>query len=330
MLFTNLNESFEKKDSSLNQGSNFNGMQHKIIQEAMPKFPLIEKTSMPNITYMKEPLANMEKKDQKQKQQKSLSQIDKEEFKKLNELEAKFSKKLSEYVSIYKSRSGEVMKPEKCVPVNKPSVEVDWDGKATLTSCQDFTTTVGPYKSSEGQWLTNDCSAGFSGGAEKCNISNYWGKKACNIGVQLKSNSKWSDICSSYDGKNECIHTGEGGDNMCKLDKNNTDTSNAKLKLLNEQLMSLSREMWNQTQKIQGKDLKLQKQIAKKREKLNKNIKKLAAHQKNFNKLNESSTTLTGQLEDTSLRSNTEYMHYMAWFIAATTIGAIAFQRLLK
>lgn len=239
MLFTNLNESFEKKDSSLNQGSNFNGMQHKIIQEAMPKFPLIEKTSMPNITYMKEPLANMEKKDQKQKQQKSLSQIDKEEFKKLNELEAKFSKKLSEYVTIYKSRSDEAMKPE-------------------------------------------------------CNS---------NSGV---ANSD------------------------CKSDKNNTDTSNAKLKLLNEQLMSLSREMWNQTQKIQGNDLKLQKQIAEKREKLNKNIKKLAAHQTNFNKLNESRTTLTGQLEDTSLRSNTEYMHYMAWFVAATTIGAIAFQKLLN
>lgn len=312
MLFTNLNESFEKKDSSLKQGSNFNGMQHRIITEAMPKFQLIEKTSMPNITYMKEPLANMEKKEQKQKQQKSLSQIDKEEFKKLNELEAKFSKKLSEYVTIYKSRSGEVMKPEKCVSINKVP---------DATSCHGWNCNV------DHQFCPK--------GAPGASTSNYLCSSVDDNLKWVSVNTKPGSQCSTLSESAECNSQFGIANGDCTMVKTNVNTTNvnasdAKLKLLNEQLMSLSREMWTQTQNIQGKDLKLQKQIAKKREKLNKNIKKLAAHQTNFNKLNESRTTLAGQLEDTSLKSNTEYMHYMAWFVAATTIGAIAIQRLLK
>lgn len=307
MLFTNLNESFEKKDSSLNQGSNFNGMQHKIITSALPKFPLIEKTSMSNISYMKEPLTNMEKKDQKQKQQKSLSQIDKEEFKKLNELEAKFSKKLSEYVSIYKSRSNEVMRPEKCVSINKVP---------DATSCPGWNCNV------DRQFCPK--------GAPGASTSNYLCSSVDDKLKWVSVNTKPGSQCSTLSGSADCNSQFGIAKGDCTMVKTNVEASDAKLKLLNEQLMSLSREMWAQTQKIQGVDINLQKQITKKREKLNENIKKLSIHQTNFNKLNESRTTLTGQLEDTSLKSNTEYMHYMAWFVAATTIGAITVQRLLK
>ena len=74
-----------------------------------------------------------------------------------------------------------------------PSVEVDWSGKAKMTSCDDFTSTVGPYKSASGGWLRNDCNIGLEQGNAGCAKISHgsasqtsWGKSACGWGAALK------------------------------------------------------------------------------------------------------------------------------------------------
>ena len=93
--------------------------------------------------------------------------------------------------------------------------------------------------------------------------------------------------------------------------------------------MALSNQMWEQTQKIRSSDIKLQEQITKKRQKLNDNISKLNTHRAQFSQLDNLHSTLDGQLQDNRLRNDSAYIQYLVWFVAATTIGAIAIHRSL-
>ena len=395
MLFSNINDTSNIQNSSLTQGSYFDGMQEKIIKKTLPCISLLEKTTMSGLNYLQESLENMDKKKslkcviasdvvlednfikslpKGQRELKikkinsacqdlgkhninkcgvstdgmlisnanwcnidehaSLEKIDKKEFKNLEDLETEFSKKLSEYVAIYKSRSTELLKPEKCIPMenlNTPSVEVDWDGKSTMKKCGDFTSTVGPYKSSSGSWLENDCNTGFNNGSKACNSINhnkstttYWGKKACSLGVELKSKT---DVNGCGD-RNE---TTCGKDKKCKLaQQSNTNDSNRKLTFLNTQLMNLSTKIWERTEKIHSKDAKIQQQIYKNREQLKAKMKTLNLYRNKINKLNNSHTTLNGRLEDNRLRTTSTYLRYMVWFVSAATIGTIAMHRAFR
>ena len=86
-------------------------------------------------------------------------------------------------------------RPESCPDIH-PQVLVKWgEGKRYMSSCDDFTKTVGPYKDSRGKWLVNDCWAGYSG--TNCNTINHstssttsWGQLACDYGKKLKQAEK--------------------------------------------------------------------------------------------------------------------------------------------
>ena len=353
MNFTNLSETFEEdpRISSLNQGSKFNGMQKNIVTSALPCISLLEKTTMPGINSMREPLANMDKgktlkcviatdvvskngymsklpkgdgpqqlgglmkqintacnnlvgedgphkcgsySDGKLIYRKnwceiekglntrtgepSLPQMDQAEFKKLNDLETQFSKKLSEYVTAFKSRSSDILTPEKCGPVERIIKMED-----SKTPMKDGTTQNDYYET----WL------------KTCATKN---KKTCSDKDML---------------------------NNCEFKKTDTSESDNHLKHLNDQLMALSNQMWEQTQKIRSSDIKIQEQITKKRQKLNDNISKLNTHRAQFSQLDNLHSTLDGQLQDNRLRNDSAYIQYLVWFVAATTIGAIAVHRSL-
>jgi len=352
MSFTNLSETFEDTQiPSLNQGSKFNGMQKKIVTNAMHGIPLLEKTTMSGINSMREPLANMDKgktlkcviatdvvskngymsklpKGDGQQQlgglmkqintacnnlvgedgthkcgsysdgkliyrknwceiekgpntrtgEPSLPQMDKVEFKKLNDLETQFSKKLSEYVTAFKSRSSDILTPEKCGPVER-IIKME-DSKILM---KDGTTQNEYYET-------------------------------------------WSKTCAS---KNKKTCGDKDMLNNCEFKKTDTNESDNHLKHLNDQLMTLSNQMWEQTQKIRSSDIKIQEQITKKRQKLNDNISKLNSHRAQFGQLDNLHSTLDGQLQDNRLRNDSAYIQYLVWFVAATTIGAIAIHRSL-
>ena len=264
----------------------------------------------------------------------SLEKMDKKEFKKLEDLETEFSKKLSEYIAIYKSRTSEFLKPKKCIPVGNPktpSIEIDWDGKSTMKNCSDFTSTIGPYKSSSGSWLQNDCNIGFNGGNKACNgithstsSNTYWGKKACSLGTELKSKT---DVNGCGD-RNETMCEKK---KKCKLgQQGNANDIDHKLSFLNTQLMNLSKKIWERTEKIHSKDVKIQQQLNKNRAQLKDKMKKLKLYSNNINKLNNSHTTLDGRLEDNRLQTTAVYLRYIAWFVSAMTVGSIAIHRAFR
>ena len=352
MNFTFLSETSENNPgiSSLNQGSKFNDMQTNIVDSALPCISLLEKTTMSGINSMREPLANMDKgktlkcviatdvvsknsymsklpkgdgpgqlegtmkqintacnnlvgeegphkcgsysdgkliyrknwcemeKGSNTPADHSLPQMDQDEFKKLNDLETQFSKKLSEYVTAFKSRSSDILAPEKCGPVERIIKMKD-----SKTSMKDGTTQNEYYET-------------------------------------------WSKTCSS---KNKKTCSDKDMLNNCQFKKTDTNESDNHLKHLNDQLMTLSNQMWEQTQKIRSSDIKIQEQITKKRQKLNDNISKLNTHRAQFTQLDDLHSTLDGQLQDNRLRNDSAYIQYLVWFIAATTIGAIAIHRSL-
>ena len=109
----------------------------------------------------------------------------------------------------------------------------------------------------------------------------------------------------------------------------NSGASN-KLAILNDQLMNLSKQMWEATQKIHSSDIKLQQELDNHRQQLGKKTSMLQTHQTSYNKLYDSQNTLAGQVIDNKRQTNSMYMHYLVWFVAATTIGAIAMKQALK
>jgi len=75
---------------------------------------------------------------------------------------------------------------------------LDWKGKKYMNDCNDFTSSVGPYKNKNGKWLVSPCLTGFNdatgGNANNNSCSktykgkrkNFrWRRKACNTGVHL-------------------------------------------------------------------------------------------------------------------------------------------------
>lgn len=73
-----------------------------------------------------------------------------------------------------------------------------WGGKNYMNDCNDFTSSVGPYKNRNGSWLVGPCQTGFNdvtgGNANNNSCSktykgsgtvNNWKRSACNTGVHL-------------------------------------------------------------------------------------------------------------------------------------------------
>ena len=146
-------------------------------------------------------------------------------------------------------------------------------------------------------------------------------KQPCPTGRALY-NDFWSPV--NLDGYPKC----KGG-TIGSLD-NTTFGASDKLAILNDQLMNLSKQMWEATQKIHSSDIKLQQELDNHRQQLGKKTSMLQTHQTSYNKLYDSQNTLAGQVIDNKRQTNSMYMHYLVWFVAATTIGAIAMKQALK
>ena len=94
--------------------------------------------------------------------------------------------------------------------------------------------------------------------------------------------------------------------------------------------MELAKRLQNRSQKLHTTDVKLQRHIAEKNSKLNKNIQTLDKQRQQFIKLSNSQNTLYGNLQDNKMQNNAVFMHYMVWVVAASTIGAVAVHQALK
>ena len=142
--------------------------------------------------------------------------------------------------------------------------------------------------------------------------------------LEKKFSTTLSKYVSAYKSYSEAVMKA-GGNEKSQINKLKTNLS-----FINSQLMNISNQMWKKTQNIHTQDAKLQNEINTQRDKLRKQMKNLKKERRLFNRLNTNQNKLEGEIEDNELQVNSAYLHYMVWFIAASTIGVIAVQQALK
>lgn len=285
-------------DPGLQQGVTFNGLQQKIINRTLPALPLMEQTSMPGIGSIVENLANQENTIS------SLQRVDNKEFEALKALEIEFNRKLSAYVAAYKAHLNTLASRSPCTTTN---VMVGSSGSNTrqigLKDVYSCSTT--PVNAQDAGW--NDRFAIEIGDNEfmvrRTDQSTGWGQDL--------------ELSCQYGGCGAASGAASG-------------SGAAKLKLLNDELLDISNRMWTHTQKLHSTDTELQAEIDAKRSLLRQRVQSLQGQRDNHNQLAGSQITLQGELEDNRAQLNAAYYHYLVWFIAASTLGIVAFHQLAK
>ena len=86
-------------DPGLQQGWSYNQMQNRIIQQVLPRLPLMDRTTGGSLKSIHESLENMGDVEQ------PLEKVNKAEWAKLSALEDKFNATLSEYMRLHKALS---------------------------------------------------------------------------------------------------------------------------------------------------------------------------------------------------------------------------------
>jgi len=99
---------------------------------------------------------------------------------------------------------------------------------------------------------------------------------------------------------------------------------------LNEQLLTITNEIWKGVQSVNSRNAKLAPVAASHRNNLQARMKALEKAQNQLKQKADMSSTLSGEIDNRNLNVDATYMHYIVWFIAAVTIGAVSVQQLSK
>jgi hypothetical protein len=291
-LFTDMLGLFknEKKglivNSSLQQGNNFNDMQNAISSSVIPQLPLIERTTQENLGSVVENFSNSET---------PLAKVNEREYKMITKTEDNFNKAIS---NLSRKHKALLLDPPKA-----GMYMVDWGGNHLMTNCDDYTSTVGPYKSKSGEYLAEACHSGVEG--VDCNkhyagseSQKDWQRIACRTGKELQeSRSK----------KPQSINNQLSG---------LYNEVNKKASVLQNQMHSLHAQQQSLTSK-KGKTTNTRGTLGDKLELLQQKENKIR-------KLEQGGDTLAGELEDNNLQVNSQQLRYMVWFVAAVTLGLVA------
>lgn len=101
----------------------------------------------------------------------------------------------------------------------------------------------------------------------------------------------------------------------------------SKVRQLNNQLLRLSGQMWQQVQKIHTQDEALDAQARRHRALLQGRLKSLSSERDRLDQLSRQQETLTGELKNSHLVVDSAYYKYIIWFVAALTLGLAAMHR---
>lgn len=101
----------------------------------------------------------------------------------------------------------------------------------------------------------------------------------------------------------------------------------AKVRKLNDELLTLSKNMWGQVQNIHVQDQQLESTVQKHRAVLQTRLQSLSGERDRLNQLARQQETLTGELANSHLVVDSAYYRYIVWFGAAVTLGLVAMHR---
>lgn len=93
---------------------------------------------------------------------------------------------------------------------------------------------------------------------------------------------------------------------------------------LNSNLMSISQEMYNITEQMDSKDDALGSKLTIERNNLQSEINNLDSEKKKLEQLQSSVNRLNGELEETEIMTNMEYLQYIGWTVGAIGLTILA------
>lgn len=345
-------------DPSLKQGLSYTNFQTDYDNLVASNLKLIEQTSQPNLSSIKETMQNRDS------TQNPITELNKSELGKLDELEKQFNAILTKYSTAYKQYFTELLQTENN-PNNKFRGKVvkiqsggafyyinrfgytrqfssdAWDHKDS--SCPSTVTTISPsifhsFKSGPSMGIGEPC------GLEGTNINNddtsakawvdvkgfrheypneiSWSnrKQSCTSSPSTVSNSQYEAIPISTEMTEETD---------CNTLATNQSMENY-LVSLNAELISLSKQMYDEIEKITNVDNKVDENIKKQKKVLNEKILQLEKEKGTLENGLQHKFNAAADYEDYKIRTKTSYYHYLSWTLAALALGGITVHQMMK
>jgi hypothetical protein len=305
----------KQADSSLYQGSGYNAMQQEIISSV-------------------EGFVNP--------QGRVLKKLDRQENAKTTALTSRFSNKLSQYTRVLQTTLQNVDKPlENCATEDDPN--------CSDNQCYLWSTQTPSECQNNPNYMLSMCpiackAAGFDpqGDGSPTATSEAIAKENGPNGWRMWPNTEQTGCqvtgCSCQDMQNvwkTCTNNSDPNyatviehcPATCEdTDSQNTGTNTTNLKLINQKLINKSDNMWDRTQQIHSSGVTVRKGLHKDRKKTEKKIHKLKGQEQKLKALLKG--IIPNEYAHSQSQLDSNFTRYLLWFIAATTLGTVAFNQL--
>jgi chromosome segregation ATPase len=115
-----------------------------------------------------------------------------------------------------------------------------------------------------------------------------------------------------------------------KINRDKISELEGKIQKLNGEIMRKANKLVTQTYKTHGTTNNLNKYRSEQRGDLKNMVDKLMARKQKYDGLIRQKNSLEGQYQDRQNELDTAYLHYIVWFVAATTLGILTVRQLSK
>ena len=347
-----------KHNPDLKQGRLFREYQHDYVEMVKPELPLIEETTEKQLGSIKESLEGMDSTQQKTQQYQS------SENTKISQLEDEFNTILSQYTTNYKTFINELLQRNKAQSTVSQYFGKTVDpGDGTYVYINDYGYT---HKYSADAWASNDSSCPAkpvdASGVDLSFLAQGPGMvshQACQIAGRNIKNADtnevaWVDIKGNKHVYSDDIWSKK--ENSCDLPStkisgkqydlipagsNMTTTTVCdqlgvnpqlwqKLLGLNAQLTTIAQQMIVEMKKLLSTDSSIHSNMQKKRQTVNDYLGTLDKDRERLQRASQGVDDITGELDDSKIKVTESYYYYLAWSIAAVTVGAYTIKYLAR
>lgn len=339
-------------DYSLNQGRNFKSLNNNYINIIGKKrLDLIEDTTMSGLTSLYEGMETMDG---------ELTQKDETEVNRLRSLEEEFNLTLQEYKNSYKSYLEEIANETDEFGKYKSMNVFDGNKKKYYVNQYGYTRGF----PSDNHWYKKDKSCpAIQPRDDSVNIYNtlshgrdYEVGQPCNLDGKNIRNTRtghlaWVDEtgvkhfypnqtiydsvkkngCPSTEIKvsNEVYNMFPSGadmamDTQCFTGKNKSSFLTNNIISLNSRLMAIAHEMNTLIDDLESKEVIVDNKAQKQKTQLLTEITNLESEKNKLQTLQNTVNKLTGELEQTQIMTNSEYLHYIIWTVGAVSLAIMA------
>ena len=115
-----------------------------------------------------------------------------------------------------------------------------------------------------------------------------------------------------------------------KINRDKISELEGKIQKLNGEIMRKANKLVTQTYKTHGTTNKLNKYRSEQRGDLKNMVDKLMVRKQKYDGLIRQKNSLQGQYQDRQNELDAAYLHYIVWFVAATTLGILTVRQLSK